>query len=506
MNSLDERSIPGVRRGHAAMKIRLRNWYIRLPYVRSLRFRLVLLVLLASLPSLGLLFYTASQQRGDALVSAQQEATSLANLAAVDQQRIIDQNRRYLRTLARLPELRGTDMTQCASLVQALLGDNAYAYENIGIISRNGDIPCQASGLTSEYFTSNPGRLAKALASPDMTIGDIEYMPGAPAGTIIYVYPVANNAGVPDRLVFVTLRFGSLTIFAGQSNPPAGTVFRVFDDKEQLIAQYPADASAQPVPLLATPEAVTTPSTQGTNTTVTSTEGEEFLFARSDVAVTKVVNNSGPAFVSVALPRNAIVSRADALFQENVGRLAIVAVIAIVAAWISADLFTTGDSETRKRMVGEWYEAFSTGQLERIDELASPSLLDHSRAPGQAKGRDGIKQVITAFRTAFPDGKLTIRELIADHDKVVARVTIVGTHVGEFFGTPPSGQVVASEGDETFKFAGGMIVETWSLFGPLVAVNTVKERQAPKPEQKRSPGRRMRWWSKDDRDDADVSS
>ena len=488
------------------MRTRLRNWFSRLPYVHGLRFRLVLLVLLASLPALGLLFYTASQQRNDALVAAQQEATNLANLAAVDQQRVIDQNRRYLRTLARLPELRGNDMEQCTSLVQALLGDNAYTYEDIGIIDSNGNIPCQASGLTSQYFTSNPDRLAKALKSPDMTIGDIEYTQGAPAGSIIYAYPVVNDAGDASRLVFATLRFGSLTTFAGQANPPTGTVFRVFDDGGQLIAQYPADASAEPVPLFATPEAVTTPAAQNANTTVTTTEGEEFLFARSDLVIPKDVNNSGPAFVSVALPRNEVVSRADGLFQENVGRLAIVAVIAIVAAWLGADLFTTGDSETRKRMVGEWYEAFSTGQLERIDELAAPGLVDHSRASGQAKGRDGIKQVITAFRTAFPDGKLTIRELIADHDKVVARVTIVGTHVGEFFGTPPTGEMVASEGDETFKFAGGVIVETWSLFGPLVAINAVEERQARKPERKRSLWRRMRFWSRDEKNDGDEDA
>ncbi|MGI8483365.1 MAG: cache domain-containing protein, partial [Thermomicrobiales bacterium] len=305
--------------------------------MHGLRFRLVLLVLLASLPALGLLFYTASQQRNDALIAAQHEATNLANLAAVDQQRIIDQNRRYLRTLARLPELRGNDMNQCTSLVQALLGDNAYTYENIGIINKNGEIPCQASGLSSQYFTSNPDRLANALASPEMTIGDIEYAQGAPAGTIVYAYPVVNDAGVTDRLVFATLPFGSLNTFVGQANPPAGTVFRVFDNDEQLIAQYPSDANAAPVPLFATPEAVTTPATQNTNTTVTSAEGETFLFARADVVIPKNVNNSGPAFVSVALPRNEVVSRADGLFQENVGRLAVVAVIAIVAAWLGAD-------------------------------------------------------------------------------------------------------------------------------------------------------------------------
>jgi len=48
--------------------------------VNSLRFRLILLVLLASLPSLALLFLTASQQQADAVDAAKEEAQRLVSL------------------------------------------------------------------------------------------------------------------------------------------------------------------------------------------------------------------------------------------------------------------------------------------------------------------------------------------------------------------------------------------------------------------------------------------
>lgn len=487
------------------MKRWLQNWYARLPIIHGLRFRLVLLVLLASLPALGLLYYTASQQRHDALNAGQQEANSLASLAAADQRRIIDQNNRYLATLARLPELQDDQMAACNSLVRALLNDNEYAYQNIGIITPDGNIPCQAGGPLPTFFSESPARLQAALAAPQMTIGDIQGGAGQPIDetvrvaapstrTITYVYPVRNSAGVADRLVFVSLPFVSLERFAGQANPPDGTIFRVLDKNGLVIAQYSTNTKAATTTLLATPAPEGTPQP---GRLLSDEHGNQFLYARAEVDVPSDIRNAGVSVVSVAVPRDEIVRRADSLFQENVGRLAVVAVLAVVAAWIGADLFRPGNADARKRIVGQWYQVFSTGDLERIDELTSRNFVDHSRVPGQAAGRDGVKQVIVAFRTAFPDGQLTVRELLADHDKVVARVTLVGTHVGEFFGTPPSGKLVASEGNETFRFSGSTIVETWSLFGPLVAVRTTKEAPAAKPPRT-SFWRRLRWWSKDE--------
>ncbi|HEU0165305.1 MAG TPA: ester cyclase, partial [Thermomicrobiales bacterium] len=455
----------------------IRRLYGLLPYVRGLRFRLVMLVLLASLPAFGLLFYTASQQRNDALDSGQEEASSLVNLFAADQLRIVNQNEQYLKTLARLPELRGDDATACSSLVVALLQDNGYAFQNIGVIHKDGTSTCRASGSLPAYFVDSPDHLAAAIDAGSMTIGNIQTVAGSQDGMVAYAYPVPNASGIVDRIVFVSLPYESLSSFAAQAKPREGTILRVFDNNNILIAQYPNDASNPTT--LATPIASTPSALQPNQGTIQDTKGTSYLFARGDIALPSGVQNAGPAVVSVALPRNEIVSRADSLFQQNVGRLAIVAVLAVVAAWVGADLFTAGDSVTRKRIVHEWFDAFSAGNIERISELMSASYVDRSRAPGQAEGIDGIRQVVAAFKTAFPDGTLTVRELLADADKVVARVTLVGTHVGEFFGTQPSGKRVASEGDEIFRFAGGAIVESWSLYGPLVVVNPDPEPEIP---------------------------
>lgn len=486
------------------------RWYRDFPYIHTLRFRLVMLVIAASLPALGLLYYTASQQRDDALEAGQQEASNLANLSAADQGRMIDQTRRYLLTLTRLPEFRGDNVYDCMALATALQEDNASTYANIGIIMDDGTIPCQASGVRPVFFQDNPGNLKAALANGDMTISDIAVSATAPGGIITYVYPVQNFGGSTDRLVFVSVPFSTLQSFTVQSNPPTGTIFRMYNRNNTLLAQYPGDHKSSTPPYIAsTPiPGQVVPVEDQTASLLTNPSDVPTLHASAQITIPGAIRNYGPVTISVVVPQAEVVSRADSLFQENVGRLLIVAALSIVAAWIGADLFTSVDADSRKRVAHQLYEAYSLGQIDGLDELVSSRFVDHSRNPGQAPGIDGLRQVIVAFKTAFPDGRINVRELIAEHDKVVARVTLVGTHLGDFFGTPPSGKLVASEGDEIFRFEGSLILESWSLFGPLMPVHPdrVPGKDAyhsnVHPRKKR-PGFWNRLWIRPRRDRAD---
>jgi hypothetical protein len=51
-------------------------------------------------------------------------------------------------------------------------------------------------------------------------------------------------------------------------------------------------------------------------------------------------------------------------------------------------------------------EVINQGQLERADDLVAVDFVELDPLPGQEKGREGLKQVIGAFRTAFPDNPL----------------------------------------------------------------------------------------------------
>jgi steroid delta-isomerase-like uncharacterized protein len=125
-------------------------------------------------------------------------------------------------------------------------------------------------------------------------------------------------------------------------------------------------------------------------------------------------------------------------------------------------------TETNKAVVRRWFEAFSSGDVAAVDDLYAADVVDHSPAvPNQAPGREGIKQIVTFFRAAYPDLAFTVEDLIADGDKVASRWTARGTNTGAFMGMPPTGKQVTIPGILIVRVAGGKMVESWVNFDAL---------------------------------------
>jgi steroid delta-isomerase-like uncharacterized protein len=107
-------------------------------------------------------------------------------------------------------------------------------------------------------------------------------------------------------------------------------------------------------------------------------------------------------------------------------------------------------------------EIWQRGNLAAADELIAEDFIDHTPLPGQLPGRAGFKQVVRTIRMAFPDATETIEELVAEGDRVVARVVIDGTHTGPFMGVPATGKRIHVGGVAILRVRGGQIVERWS--------------------------------------------
>ena len=119
-------------------------------------------------------------------------------------------------------------------------------------------------------------------------------------------------------------------------------------------------------------------------------------------------------------------------------------------------------SEQNKALCRRFYEeVFNKGNLAVIDELSAPNFVDHTAPPGVAPGAEGMKQLITMYRTAFPDLQLTVEEMVAEGDTVVTRTTMRGTHKGELMGIPPTGKHVTMRGLDLVRLTGGKAVEVW---------------------------------------------
>jgi steroid delta-isomerase-like uncharacterized protein len=112
-------------------------------------------------------------------------------------------------------------------------------------------------------------------------------------------------------------------------------------------------------------------------------------------------------------------------------------------------------------------EVINQGRLERADDLVAVDFVELDPLPGQKQGRDGLKQVIGAFRTAFPDIHWVIEEMVGEGEKVFSRFTWRGIHRGEFFGVPATGKQIKVKGTVVDRVVAGRMAESRILMDGL---------------------------------------
>ena len=132
---------------------------------------------------------------------------------------------------------------------------------------------------------------------------------------------------------------------------------------------------------------------------------------------------------------------------------------------------STDQETSNKATFRRLCDAVNTGDAEliskTIDELAAPDMLIRTPLPIEATGAQAAKQVWAMLLRGLPDLHLTIEDLIAEGDKVVARNSITGTHQGEYMGLPPTGKSITYNEIFVFRFKGGRIAETWGVVDVL---------------------------------------
>lgn len=124
-------------------------------------------------------------------------------------------------------------------------------------------------------------------------------------------------------------------------------------------------------------------------------------------------------------------------------------------------------SEENKAVFRSMMDVFDSGNLAKLDEVVDANYIENSPAPNLAPGIEGLKQLISMLRSAFPDLNSTVDDLIAEGDKVVGRVTAHGTHKGQFMGIAPSGNEMTIQEIHIIRIGGGKVMEHWGILDQL---------------------------------------
>jgi steroid delta-isomerase-like uncharacterized protein len=117
--------------------------------------------------------------------------------------------------------------------------------------------------------------------------------------------------------------------------------------------------------------------------------------------------------------------------------------------------------EENKTIVRRYQEIYNSNNLDTLGEVVAENLMTPKIMPGMPPGLAGAKRVHEITLIGMPDWSTMIDDLVAEADKVVARITMTGTHTGDFWGMPATGNAVNFTGIYIVRIKDGKIAEHW---------------------------------------------
>jgi steroid delta-isomerase-like uncharacterized protein len=179
-------------------------------------------------------------------------------------------------------------------------------------------------------------------------------------------------------------------------------------------------------------------------------------------------------------------SEASGFFQEQVAKLVPLLVTEPVREVYAVSVLATAGERAvaaidTKALIHRYFEeCWSQGNLALLDQLIDANMVSHDVNNPGCDGIEGQKRLITTYRTAFPDMLVDIESLMAEGDMAACRWICQGTHQGILQGVPPTGKRATVPGLSLIRTAGGKIVESWTSWDRLDALQQLGV--APTPE------------------------
>ena len=149
-------------------------------------------------------------------------------------------------------------------------------------------------------------------------------------------------------------------------------------------------------------------------------------------------------------------------------------------------------SENNKAVVRRLIEeVWNKGSVSLADELFTPNY-EHRDAstPDFGRGPEGEKKRATLYRTAFPDLRLTVEDIIAEGETVVTRWSCRGTHKGDLLGIAPTGKQINISGVTIARLSNGKLAEgyvNWDALGLMQQLGVVPELAKAKAQAATAP-------------------
>ena len=120
-------------------------------------------------------------------------------------------------------------------------------------------------------------------------------------------------------------------------------------------------------------------------------------------------------------------------------------------------------SEENKALVRGFYDDINRGAVDAFMAKLADDFVEHEAFPGVPPTKQGVGMLFEQLRKAFSGFQMNVEAIASEGDMVIVRLTMTGTHVGEFMGIPPSGKEVRVPVCDWTRVRGGKAVEHWGV-------------------------------------------
>ncbi len=312
-----------------------------LRFFASLRVRLIMVILLAVLPALGLIIYTAIEQRQQAMEAAKEGALRVVRTAAGNQDQLLDGTRQLLVTLAQFREIQRQDPVTCQALFTNILKLHPI-YGNLGAIRLDGHVFASAIGPANQTNVAHRLYFQNATNRRDFVVGEYEVERFARKSLVHTSYPVLDKAGALRGVVFADLHLGWLKDLAADANLPKDSTVTVVDRQGRILFRFPAGPRTFRDLLPPSPRPKSNfsqnalPLERDWTFQAEGLDGVWRLYAISGLGGRQ---DSKPPIVTVGVPLSTAYAAANQSLARNLFLLSIAAALALMAAWYGGDVF-----------------------------------------------------------------------------------------------------------------------------------------------------------------------
>jgi signal transduction histidine kinase/HAMP domain-containing protein len=303
-------------------------------FFTSLRSHLITLILLAVIPTFGVILYSANQHRDLTADQAQRNALGAARAIAAEQERFLENAHQFLVMLSRIPQIRDSNRAACSKFLAGLLEP---LYVDLGLTDREGNLLCSALPPGKSLVAAKGAHHKRAIETHEYSVGTIRIDKATGKTFADLAFPLLDSSAVLRRVVVAALDLSWVTRITAQNHLYPGATFTLVDGRGTVLLRYPQieDWHGKPI-LAAIPDQGM--GSQDTEKTVQSVgaDGIARLFAFSRL---KSPVGGQAAYAVVDMPAAMAFAEANRILLYDLVMLALLAASILTVAWFGADVF-----------------------------------------------------------------------------------------------------------------------------------------------------------------------